>query len=101
MNCVAEEPCISDGCHKPAEKNRKYCPGHRKRAKQHKSVDTPLREWGTDPRLYVEAKAAEMCNAADDDRAHKLARKRFWWAIERLFRKRQKVPNTQKNEHHG
>lgn len=88
--------CIADGCRKYAEKDRKYCHGHRKREKQKRPIDTPLREWGMDADDYLDSKAIELGAAKDDsDRAFKLAQKRLRYAAVRYVKKllaRQKVP---------
>lgn len=93
-----EEPCIADGCRKAAERGRKYCHGHRKREKQRRAIDTPLREWGAAPDDYLERKALEFANAKEDtsgnDRALRLARKLLRYAAKAYARKRQKVPRT-------
>lgn len=91
-----EERCIADGCPKAAERGRKFCSGHRKREKQHKTVDTPLREWGTDPGEYLRTKALELAEAADDARAYRLAWQRLHFAAVAYVRRsyRQKVPTT-------
>lgn len=96
--------CIADGCDRPAEKDRKYCHGHRKREKKHTPVDTPLRQWGATPDKYLEAKALELADAKDgDERAYALARKRLKYAATEYAKKsaRQKVPNTTKTPSRG
>lgn len=88
------DPCIADGCRKPAEKDRKYCHGHRKREKQGRPIDTPLREHGTDPGSYLAAKAIGYADAKDDNRA-KLALKLLKYAAKQYAAKCQKVPKSQ------
>lgn len=93
---MTEERCIADGCRKPAEPNRKYCSGHRKREKQQKPIEaTPLRGWGANPGAYLEAKALEYAEA-EGERETGLARKRLRYAAVR-YAQRQKVPKSPQN----
>jgi hypothetical protein len=91
--------CTVDGCHKPKEKGREYCAGHRKRAKQGKPLDD-LREYGTDPGNYLLAKALQYADVkAEDDEAHRRALKLLKYAAKQYAARCQKVPkapNTQK-----
>lgn len=89
------DSCIADGCRKPAEKDRDYCHGHRKREKKGKPIDAPLREYGTDPGHYLAAKALEYAKARDDDEAaYKRALKLLKFAARRYVARCQKVPKT-------
>lgn len=91
------DSCIADGCRKPAEKDRKYCHGHRKREKESRPIDAPLRDWGSNPDQYLAAKAVEYATAKDGDEAsYKLAFKRLKYAAREYVRKatRQKVPKA-------
>lgn len=93
------DPCIADGCTKSSEKGRKYCHGHRKREKDRRPMDAPLREWGTDPGEYLAMKALELARAKDDDeRSFRLALKALKHAAVQYVQKatRPKVPKTPK-----
>jgi hypothetical protein len=96
------ERCIADDCDKPAEgPTRKYCRGHRARAQQQRPL-TRLREYGTDPAIYLKAKALEYADASDaaedNERAFALAWKRLMYAAVAYVRRkqRQKVPRKHK-----
>jgi hypothetical protein len=98
MNQPAE-PCIAVGCDNAAEPGRKLCHGHRKREKQHKPVDAPLRPWGADPYEHLESKAIALADAKDaDERAYKLAQKRLKYAATKYANRarRPKVPKGEK-----
>lgn len=93
------ERCIADGCQRAAEKDRKYCHGHRKREKYGRPLDVPLREWGADPAEYLATKALELAEAKDaDENAYRLALKRLKHAAVQFVRKatRPKVPKRTK-----
>jgi hypothetical protein len=91
------ERCIADCCERPAESGRKYCHGHRKREKQHKPIDSPLRPWGSQPDDYLQLKALEFARASDEgDRAFRLAWKLLKHAAMSYARRRQKVPTRPK-----
>jgi hypothetical protein len=96
---VSPDRCIADRCDKWAQPERKYCRGHRRREELRKSLEEPLRDWGTDPDAYLEQKAIELGLAKDDsERAYQLARKRLKFAAREYVRKtsRQKVAKTTK-----
>jgi hypothetical protein len=89
---VLREDCIADGCTRAAEKDRKYCHGHRKQEKLRKPI-SKLRDYGQPAAAYLKAKAEEWADARDDDeRAAKLAWKRLSFAATRYAKARQKVP---------
>lgn len=95
---TADERCIADGCGKKCEPGRKYCPGHRKRERQGKAIESgPLREYGQAPDAYLKAKAEEWANAKDNDEAESArAWKRLRYAAVAFVKKttRQKVPKA-------